>query len=318
MYRKLKTLVEKGLVKQVPAVGLGAFRIGFSLVILQEIVFLFYFRHLIFDPVPFFDRASPILHFFLLVWAAIAVCLVLGYHTRTAAVANYVFWVVFVVFTPMWQDFDGGFDQLMTGSSFLLIFLPTERALSLDNLRSKLRYSTPAGRYEPNDKVSVLAYYLPLAISLGLLYLDSGIHKLSASFKRNGMGLASAHHALLHVGYRHDPLLNLKLVEMFIGYTIIVFQLVFYFVLVPPFRVPLYSSEQYSIPELFFPQYLSVRFCNAGSLFLDGSVQVVAETDTGAPARATEIDRFLRSTMSIVQPHGNYYSAFRYFQSYRI
>ncbi len=82
MYRKLKTLVEKGLVKQVPAVGLGAFRIGFSLVILQEIVFLFYFRHLIFDPVPFFDRASPILHFFLLVWAAIAVCLVLGVKFR--------------------------------------------------------------------------------------------------------------------------------------------------------------------------------------------------------------------------------------------
>lgn len=241
MYRKLKTLVEQGLAKQVPAVGLGAFRIGFSLVILQEVIFLFYFRHLIFDPVPFFDRASPILHFFLLLWAAVAVCLVLGYHTRRAAVANYVFWVVFVVFTPMWQDFDGGFDQLMTGSSFLLIFLPTERALSLDNLRSKLRYSTLTSRYEPNDKVSVLAYYLPLAISLGLLYLDSGIHKLSAEFWRNGMGPWLPPTMPYYMSaIDMTPLLNLKLVEMFIGYTIIVFQFVFLFLFwFRPFRIPL-------------------------------------------------------------------------------
>jgi len=241
MYRKLKTWVEQGLAKQVPAIGLGVFRIGFSLVILQEILFLFYFRHLIFDPVPFFDRASPILHFLLLVWAAIAVCLVLGYHTRRAAVANYMFWVTFVVFTPMWQDFDGGFDQLMTGSSFLLIFLPTERALSLDNLRLKLRFSTLESRYRPAENVPVLAYYLSLAISLGLLYLDSGIHKLSAEFWRNGMGPWLPPTMPYYMSaIDMTPLLNIKPLEMFIGYTIIAFQFLFLFLFwFRPFRVPL-------------------------------------------------------------------------------
>ncbi|BBA33104.1 thiol-disulfide oxidoreductase DCC [Methylocaldum marinum] len=241
MYRKLKILVEQGLAKQVPAVGLGAFRIAFSLVIFQEIIFLYYFRHLIFDPVPFFDRASPVLHFFLLVWLAVAACLVVGYHIRKAALANYIFWVIFVVFTPMWQDFDGGFDQLMTGSSFLLIFLPVERALSLDNLRLKLRMSTLQTRYEPNDKVPVIAYYLPVAVSLGLLYLDSGIHKLTAEFWRNGMGAWLPPTMPYYMSaIDMTPLLNIKPLEMFIGYTIIVFQFVFLFLFwFRPFRVPL-------------------------------------------------------------------------------
>lgn len=241
MYRTLLKLVEKGLAKQVSATGLGIFRICFSLIILQELMFLFYFRHLIFDPVPFIDRASPMLHFFLLVWMVVAACLAAGYHTRRAALANYLFWVLFVVFTPMWQDFDGGFDQLMTSTSFLLIFLPSERALSLDNLRFKLRYSTPEKHYEPPREVSVLAYTLPVAISLGLLYFDSGLHKLSSEFWRNGLGpwlppTMPYYMSALDM----SPLLNIKPLEMFIGYTIIVFQFLFLPLLwFRPFRVPL-------------------------------------------------------------------------------
>jgi predicted DCC family thiol-disulfide oxidoreductase YuxK len=241
MYRTILKFVEKGLKKQVPATGLGAFRIAFGLVALQEIMFLFYFRHLIFDPVPFIDRASPILHFFLLVWMFVAACLSAGYHTRKAALANYLFWVVFVVFTPMWQDFDGGFDQLMTGTSFLLIFLPSERALSLDNLRLKLRYSTPARRYEPPREVTVLAYILPVAIDLGLLYFDSGLHKLSAEFWRNGMGSWLPPTMPYYMSpIDMSPLLNIKPLEMAIGYSIIAFQLLFLPLFwLRPFRAPL-------------------------------------------------------------------------------
>ena len=129
MYPRLFHFILTRLNMMVPATGLGLFRIGYALVALQEILFLFYFRHLIFDPVPYLDRASPVLHVFLIAWMAVAACLALGYHTRRAAVVNYLFWIAFVVFTPMWQDFDGGFDQLMTAMGFLLIFLPSERAL---------------------------------------------------------------------------------------------------------------------------------------------------------------------------------------------
>lgn len=241
MYRILLQAVRKGLDRQAPAIGLGVFRLLFALVALQEIVFLYLFRHLIFDPVPYLDIASPSVHVFLVLWAIAAFCLMLGYRTRVAAVANYLFWLVFTVFTPMWKDFDGGFDQLMLGSSFLLIFLPSERALSLDNLRLKWQLSTPNQHYEPRLTVSVLAYFVPLAVSLGLIYFDSAIHKLSAEFWRNGLGpwLPSS------LPYYMSPLdmswlLNIELLQKLIGYSILVFQFLFPFTLYfRPFRVPL-------------------------------------------------------------------------------
>ncbi|MGZ8248365.1 DCC1-like thiol-disulfide oxidoreductase family protein [Methylomagnum sp.] len=241
MHKTILRFIQNNLDKKVATTGLGVFRIGFGLVALQEIMFLFYFRHLIFDPVPYFDRASPILHFFLLVWIFIVACLIVGHHTRKMAFTNYLFWVIFVVFTPMWQDFDGGFDQLMTATSFLLIFLPTERALSLDNLRLKLRYSTPGLRYQPPRDTTVLSYILPAGISLGLLYFDSGLHKLSAEFWRNGMGSWLPPTMPYYMSpLDMTPLLNIKPLEMFVGYAIIVFQLIFLFLFaLRPFRVPL-------------------------------------------------------------------------------
>ncbi len=241
MLATLLPAIQSRLTRRVPATGLGLFRIAFALVALQEIIFLFYFRHLIFDPVPYLDRASPVLHVFLIIWMALAASLALGLHTRRVAVANYLFWVVFVVFTPMWQDFDGGFDQLMTASSFLLIFLPSERALSLDNLRWTWRYSVPGQRYRPLRDVPVLAYTLPLALTLGLIYFDSGLHKLSSEFWRNGMGGWLPATMPYYVSpLDMSPLLNMKWLEQVIGYSVIIFQFVFIFLFwFRIFRIPL-------------------------------------------------------------------------------
>ena len=228
MIRLLRELVQQGLAKQVPATGLGVFRILVGLVILQEVFYLMFFRHLIFDRIPFVEQASPVVDLFLGLWGVLAACIVLGLYTRFAAVGNYLLWLVFVGFTPMWLDFDGGFDQMMTGISFLLMFLPAERACSLDNLRLKLKYSSPGRHYQPNATVSVLCYLLPLAIVLGLLYLDAGIHKLSAEFWRNGMGswLPPTH------PYYMSPLnmrwlLENEWLERVIGYSLITFQFLF-------------------------------------------------------------------------------------------
>ncbi|MGH8614318.1 MAG: DCC1-like thiol-disulfide oxidoreductase family protein [Gammaproteobacteria bacterium] len=241
MYQTLLGLVKHGLQKQVPATGLALFRILFGLVVLSEVVFLLYFGHLVFDPVPFIEVSSPMLPFFLLLWGVAAVHLVLGRYTRAAAVLNYLCWVVFIVFTPMWQDFDGGFDQLMTATGLLLIFLPTERALSLDRLRLKLKHSTTAEHCDPPRHVSVLSYYLPLAISLGLLYFDSAVHKLYAEFWRNGMGAWLPSSLPYYMsGIDLTRLLNNQLLQRMIGYSILVFEFVFIFVLYfRRFRVPL-------------------------------------------------------------------------------
>ena len=242
MLKFLRALVLQGLEKQVSATGLGVFRILAGLVILQEVFYLMYFRHLIFDRVPYTDMASPVVDLFLAAWALIAAGIVLGWHTRLAAAANYVMWLVFVGFTPMWLDFDGGFDQMMTGVSFLLLFLPSHRALSLDNLRDKLQLSAPGKRYQPATQVSVLCYYLPLATVMGFLYLDAGIHKLSAEFWRNGMGswLPPT------MPYYMSPidmswLLNNRLAEQVIGYSLIVFQFLF---------LPLFWFRRFRVPLL--------------------------------------------------------------------
>jgi predicted DCC family thiol-disulfide oxidoreductase YuxK/uncharacterized membrane protein YphA (DoxX/SURF4 family) len=241
MPKALVNLVQRGLEKQVPATGLGLFRLAFGLVAFQEICFLYYFRQLIFDPTPYLDIASPSVHLFLVLWAVAALCLALGLYTRLAAIANYLFWLVFTVFTPMWKDFDGGFDQLMLGSSLLLIFLPSERAWSLDRLRLAWRHSTVDRRYALPRTAPVLCYFLPLAVSLGFIYFDSAIHKLFAEFWRNGLGpwLPSS------LPYYMSPLdmswlLEIEPLQRAIGYAIIAFQFAFLFLLYfRRFRVPL-------------------------------------------------------------------------------
>ncbi|MEN8260088.1 MAG: DCC1-like thiol-disulfide oxidoreductase family protein [Pseudomonadota bacterium] len=216
--------------KQVPATGLGLFRIFYGLVVLAEIIFLMYFSHLIFDPVPYLDREFPMIPFFLFFWALVAASLTVGYRTRTAALVNYIFWVVFMSFTPMARDFDGGFDPFMAGSGLVLIFLPIERALSIDNLRLKLRFSRITERFVPPSSVPVLAYYMPLVICLGLLYFDSAVHKLFAEHWRNGLGAWLPSSMPYYISaIDMSWLLNIKPLQMLIGYTIIVFQFAFIF-----------------------------------------------------------------------------------------
>lgn len=239
--RALQSLIGRLFESEVNGIGLGLFRIAFSLVALQEVVFLFYFRHLIFDPLPYLDRASPVLHLMLLAWMAILLCLALGYHTYRAAIANYFFWIVFVVFTPMWQDFDGGFDQLMTGSSLMLIFLPSNRRLALDPLRNHWNDPQPEREFSGHRGVPLLAYLFPLGINLGLLYLDSGIHKISSEFWRNGMGAwlpASMPYYMSPIDMSF--LLEHPGIERVIGYAVMVFQIVFVFLFWSPrFQAPL-------------------------------------------------------------------------------
>lgn len=240
MYQKLYEIIKTGLDKQVPATGLAIFRICFGLLTTFEIGFLFYFRHLIFDPVPFLEPSSPLIAFFLMLWGIAALHLTIGRFTHFAALFTYLFWVLFLVFTPMWQEFDGGFDQLMTGGSLFLIFLSSNRALSIDNLRLNLATLTITTEHPPKQ-VSILNYTIPLAICVGFLYFDSTFHKLSAEFWRNGLGAWLPSTMPYYISaVDMSWLLNLKAVEIIIGYTLIVFQFLFLFLFYrSAFRIPL-------------------------------------------------------------------------------
>ncbi|MGZ8187533.1 MAG: DCC1-like thiol-disulfide oxidoreductase family protein [Methylosarcina sp.] len=230
MVQSLSARILNCLNKKAPVTGIGLFRIFYGLITLQEIIFLFYFNHLIFDPVPYIDVEFPSIPFFLGLWGIVAVFIVIGYRYQFTVFANYLFWIIFVNFTSMQRDFDGGFDMFMTGAGFFLLFMPGDRVFSIDKLRYRL--STPFTHYNTYSKptVSVLAYTLPVAICLGFLYFDSAIHKLFAEHWRNGLGPWLPSTQPYYVSAIDvSKLLNIEWLQKTIGYTILVFQFTFLF-----------------------------------------------------------------------------------------
>lgn len=230
MYKLLLSKINALYLKRAPATGIGLFRMLFGLVTLQEVLFLIYFNHLIFDPIPFMDVEFPMIVFFLWIWVAVAFALAVGYRSQAASITNYLFWLVFVNFTPMQRDFDGGFDLFMIGANAFLIFMPIDKAFAIDSLRKKL--ANPFLHYSQYQRteVSALTYYLPVTICLGFLYFDSVIHKMFAEHWRNGLGgwLPSSipyYISAIDMSW----LLNQEILQKVIGYTIIIFQFTFLF-----------------------------------------------------------------------------------------
>jgi predicted DCC family thiol-disulfide oxidoreductase YuxK len=239
MYKFITSKILSLHSQQTTVAGIGLFRLFYGLVTFQEIIFLLYFNHLIFDPIPYIDVEFPMIPFFLYIWVVIACFIVIGYRYQFAVICNYIFWIIFVNFTPMQRDFDGGFDAFMIGAGFFLLFVPGDRAFSIDNLRYKL--STPFIHYRSFTPrtVSELAYYLPVCICLGFLYFDSAIHKLFAEHWRNGLGswlpvTQPYYVSAIDISY----LLNNEFLQKAIGYTILIFQFTFIFFFSDPrFRI---------------------------------------------------------------------------------
>ncbi|MCF6251284.1 MAG: DCC1-like thiol-disulfide oxidoreductase family protein [Methylococcaceae bacterium] len=230
MYKILYSKISHLYYSKAPATGVGLFRLLFGLITLQEIFFLLYFNHLIFDPIPYLDVEFPMIPFFLCLWAVVATFLTIGYRSQQSIIANYIFWIVFVNFTPMQRDFDGGFDLFMIGANFFMIFMPIDKAFSIDNLKNKLQ--TPFKHYSlyPKQEISILAYYLPVFICLGFLYFDSAIHKMFAEHWRNGLGAwlpASMPYYISPI--KMTWLLNNEILQKTVGYIIIFFQFTFIF-----------------------------------------------------------------------------------------
>ena len=76
--------------RQVSPIGLSLFRIAYSTVLLCEVTQLFYFRHLVFDPIPYVSVAETSYTPALIAWIVAIACLIVGIFTRTACVVNYV------------------------------------------------------------------------------------------------------------------------------------------------------------------------------------------------------------------------------------
>ncbi len=212
--------------KEIDASGLAAFRIIYSTVLLCEIAQIFYFRHLIFDKIPFLEPSEIDFTPALIAWMATVFFLILGLFTRQAAIANYIFSLVFLAAI---RTYEYHMFYTYMGINLLLIFLNTSRVNSLDRLRDKFKYRNVKFNYRLSRKVSVLNYYVPLLLGIGFVYFDSTFYKLASHNWMTGIGMWLPS-SLPHIA-RIDAtqILNVKWLVIGVGYLVLVFEMLFLF-----------------------------------------------------------------------------------------
>ena len=92
LYSKIESLYNK----EVSASGLALFRVFYGFCLLFEVIQLFYFRHLVFDKIPYFEPSEIDFTVPLLLWILSIICVILGLFTRTSSIINYLFSIVFI------------------------------------------------------------------------------------------------------------------------------------------------------------------------------------------------------------------------------
>jgi len=212
--------------KKVDANGLALFRIFYGFVLLFEVIQLFYFRHLIFDKIPYFSPSEINFSIPLVLWMASIFCIILGLFTRFSTVINYLFSIVFL---STISSYEYHMFYAYMGVNFLLMFVNTHQVFSFDRLRLKLKYSNSRTLYYPSRKASVLNYYILILVAIGFVYFDSIFFKLASPIWLKGLGVwlpASLPH-FTHINT--SLLLNLKWLVLFLGYLTFVFEAIFIF-----------------------------------------------------------------------------------------
>ncbi|MEM6794852.1 MAG: HTTM domain-containing protein, partial [Acidobacteriota bacterium] len=220
MIDRLRRPIETLLDRRVPATGLGVFRIALSIIMLFEWAQMAYFKALIFDPIPFLQPASGY-HFLIVIWGPAILCLMIGWCTRPASVINYL--ITVALLGPL-TDFEYHYDFVLLGTTFLLIWIRPGAALSVDRWLARRRGD--AWR----DDVSVLSYYAPLIMGLGLFYLDSVTYKVLSSMWLTGLGLwrPSSIPPLTYLNL--GPLLDQEVLVRSLSYLVFLFEVIFLFV----------------------------------------------------------------------------------------
>jgi predicted DCC family thiol-disulfide oxidoreductase YuxK len=226
MFKKLYQNFSQLYDKQIDARGLAIFRIAFALVLLGEVIQLYYFRHLIFDKIPYLIPGEIEMWPALLLWMVALIFVILGLFTRVAAIINYILAVV-VIGTISSFEYHMFYSYLII--SFLFIFLPLSKTFSLDRLILKLKYSNIRFRYNPPQTVSVLAYYIPVLAGIGFVYFDSIFFKYTSHLWLNGLGMWLPSSMPQAVLFNVSFLLNIKFLVIALGYITLIFESLFLF-----------------------------------------------------------------------------------------
>ncbi|MES2762435.1 MAG: DCC1-like thiol-disulfide oxidoreductase family protein [Bacteroidota bacterium] len=214
--------------KKIDARGLALFRIIYSLVLLGEVIQLFYFRHLIYDVVPNVELYEIDVTPAFIVWIISLICLVFGVFTRTSAIINYICSLFFIATIKSYE-----YHMFYTYMSinFLLMFLPVSRQWSLDRLFQKIKYSNTRFEYIPQKEVSSMAYFIPVFIGIALVYFDSVLYKLTDDMWLKGLGIWLPASMPMTTQAAGHAVLNQEWLMKFLSHFTIFFEFIFVFIM---------------------------------------------------------------------------------------
>ncbi|WP_289037846.1 DCC1-like thiol-disulfide oxidoreductase family protein [uncultured Zobellia sp.] len=223
----MKRIITRLYDKKIDASGLAIFRLCFSLVMLCEVIQIFYFRHLIYDKIPYIELSEIDYTIPLILWMVSIVFLAIGLFTRIASIVNYIFCLVFIATI---NSYEYHMFYVYMGVSFLFLFTSIEKVFSLDRLGLILKHSNTRVTYKPSRKTSVLNYYAYVLCGIAFVYFDSIFYKTASYNWLNGMGmwLPSSLPQITHLDIE-SFLLNSKWLALFLGYVTFVFEAVFLF-----------------------------------------------------------------------------------------
>ncbi|MBO9153255.1 DCC1-like thiol-disulfide oxidoreductase family protein [Chitinophaga sp. GCM10012297] len=223
--------------KKIDGRGLAVFRILYCLVLLAEVIQFFYFRHLVFDKIPFIEEGPIDPTIPILLWIACIIFLVFGCFTRLASIVNYLFSLIFI---GTITSYEYHMFYVYMGLNCLFIFLPVSQCWSLDRLFKKLRYSGIHTQYDPPMTVPALAYTLPVFITVGYVYIDSVFFKITSYNWMSGLGMWVPSSLPMITHSNASFLLDNEFLIKFLGYLTLAFETVFVFLFwFRKFRVPL-------------------------------------------------------------------------------
>jgi predicted DCC family thiol-disulfide oxidoreductase YuxK/uncharacterized membrane protein YphA (DoxX/SURF4 family) len=227
------------LSKRIDGTGLYLFRIVFGMILFFEVSQMKIYQHLMFDEIPYLEPTDVNFNVLLVFWLIAIFCMLIGYKTRMAAMLNFVMTTFFFMTL---NEFEYHVFYSYQSISFLFLFLPISRGISIDNLIQKLKYSGPYQSYKPDLSVNIWSYYLPILFALGFVYFDSVFYKLVSQdiwMKGLGMWLPASLPQMVHLNL--SWLLNQEYMVKFLGYLTIIFEGLFMFLFwFKKFRVPVF------------------------------------------------------------------------------
>lgn len=206
-----------------PAFPLAVFRIGFSIVLMLEVLQMMNFRDLIFQKDSLAANIPVFLTVLFALWLLALLLLLIGYLTRPAAIANYMISVYILGFVAVNEANNWQVDSLFLTGSFLLLFMPVSACVSVESLMERRRQARVRVRKLPRPQARFI-HTVFLILLIGLFYLDSVLFKLSSPMYLTGLGLWAPASLPFTTYYDVSWLIDHEWLVRILGYALLVYE----------------------------------------------------------------------------------------------